>query len=104
MVVPKKSIYFANKIKNDIVFIFGKDTKIKRKTKNKSKKMIMTPILTDAQKRRTLRDATLYKEYLELTAIPENSRTGIMQLLMKKYEIGSTATYYAIINRKGGQQ
>ena len=104
MVVSKRCFIFANKIENDIIFIFGKDTEIKRKLKIKVKKMIMTPILTDAQKRRTLRDAKLYKEYLELTAIPENSRTGIMQLLMKKYEIGSTATYYAIINRKGGQQ
>ena len=63
----------------------------------------MTPILTEAQRKRSLRDAKLYKEYLALTAVPESSRTAIMQILMKKYEIASTSTYYDIINRmKGG--
>lgn len=65
--------------------------------------MDMTPILTEAQRKRSLRDAKLYKEYLVLTAVPESSRTAIMQILMKKYEIASTSTYYDIINRmKGG--
>lgn len=65
--------------------------------------MDMQPILTEAQRKRTLRDAKLYKEYLVLTAVPESSRTAIMQILMKKYEIASTSTYYDIINRmKGG--
>ena len=67
--------------------------------------MDTTPILTEVQRRRTLRDANLYKEYLVLTAEPENSKTAIMGLLMKKYHIASTSTFYGIINRmKGGQQ
>jgi hypothetical protein len=65
----------------------------------------MEPILTEAQRKRTLRDAKLYKEYLVLISVPESSRTAIMQILMKKYEIASTSTYYDIINRmKGGKQ
>lgn len=63
----------------------------------------MEPILTEVQRKRTLRDAKLYKEYLELIAVPESSRTAIMQMLMQKYHIASTSTYYNIINRKGGQ-
>ena len=59
-------------------------------------------ILTPAQKKRALRDANFYKEYLGLVAVPGSSRTAIVQLLMKKYEVCYT-TAYAIINRKGGQ-
>jgi len=67
--------------------------------------MDTTPILTEVQRKRTLRDAQLYKEYLVLTAEPENSKTVIMGILMKKYHIASTSTFYSIINRmKGGQQ
>lgn len=62
-----------------------------------------TPILTEVQRKRTLRDAQLYKEYLVLTAVPESSRTAIMKMLMSKYHIASTSTYYDIIKRKGGQ-
>lgn len=60
--------------------------------------------MTEAQRKRTLRDARLYKEYLELTAVPESSRTAIMQILMKKYDIASTSTFYDIINRMKGVQ
>lgn len=42
----------------------------------------------------------LYAEWLELTSNPENSRTAIGRILMKKYNIGSTRTLYAIINSK----
>lgn len=63
----------------------------------------MEPILTEAQRKRNLRDDNLYKEYLVLIEVPQSSRTAIMQLLMKKYHIASTSTYYDIINRKGGQ-
>ena len=62
-----------------------------------------TTILTPAQKKRIVRDANFYKEYLELVAVPDSSRSAIVQLLMKKYEV-CYSTAYAIINRmKGGQ-
>ena len=63
----------------------------------------MQPILTEAQRKRNLRDANLYKDYLVLIEVPESSRTAIMQMLMKKYHIASTSTYYDIIKREGGQ-
>lgn len=64
--------------------------------------MNMTRILTPTQKKRITRDANFYKDYLELIAVPGSSRSAIVQVLMKKYDVCYT-TAYAIINRKGGQ-
>ena len=57
-------------------------------------------IKTDFQEWKDKRDMQLYAEWLELTSNPENSRTAIGRILMKKYNIGSTRTLYAIINSK----
>ena len=57
-------------------------------------------IKTDFQEWKEKRDMQLYAEWLELTSNPENSRTAIGRILMKKYNIGSTRTLYAIINSK----
>lgn len=62
------------------------------------------PILTEVQRKRILRDVQLYKDYLVMTAVPDSSKTAIMGILMKKYHIASTSTYYEIINRMKGQQ
>lgn len=63
--------------------------------------MIMT-LLTAYQIERQKKRDEVYKEYCELVANPDNSRSAIIQHLMHKYNIGSASTVYGIINEKEG--
>lgn len=103
MLNQKHCFIFATENGNDVVFRFGKVIETEIKNKIKKKKYGYDTNFDRGTAQALFEDAKLYKEYLVLTAVPESSRTAIMQILMKKYEIASTSTYYDIINRmKGG--
>lgn len=54
---------------------------------------------TECQKRLEARDAAVYKDWLELSANPENSKTAISKHLMKKYGVYSRSTIWAMCKR-----
>ena len=54
------------------------------------------------QERRKKRNE-IYAEYRKLAANPGNSRSAIIQFLMRKYNIGAASTIYGIIKEKEGQ-
>ena len=58
------------------------------------------PILrTRFQEERDARDLEIYNEYNELTSVEGQSKTGVVELLMKKYDIHSASTIYVIRER-----
>lgn len=54
---------------------------------------------TALQKKRDKRDLEIVKEWEKMTAIPEQSKTVVTKLLMKKYGIYSAGTIYDIRKR-----
>lgn len=61
-----------------------------------------TPLLkkkTDFQEARDARDLAIYNEYNALASDKEQSRTQINAYLMKKYDLHSNGTLYAIRRR-----
>lgn len=66
--------------------------------------MIMTLRTQFQEERQKKRDA-VYAEYCKLVANPDNSRSAIIQHLMRKYNIGAASTVYGIIKeREGGHE
>lgn len=54
---------------------------------------------TDLQDERAARDLAIFNEYNELVAVDGQSRTEVNKYLMRKYDIHSTGTLYAIRKR-----
>lgn len=54
---------------------------------------------TEHAKKKEARDAAVYKEWQELTANPENSKTAVSEHLMKKYGVYSRATIWQMCRR-----
>lgn len=54
---------------------------------------------TDLQDERAARDLAIYNEYQTLAAIEGQSKTEINKFLMKKYNLHSNGTLYAIRKR-----
>lgn len=54
---------------------------------------------TDGKKAQFARDLAVYSDYVELMSIPGQSSTEVCKHLMKKYNIYSPATIYAILKR-----
>lgn len=57
---------------------------------------------TDKQRRRELRDVEIYREWIEAIAVPGQSRTAVVEVLAKKYDI-SPMTVYNVIERVEGK-
>lgn len=60
----------------------------------------MMTLQTPFQKERQKKRDEVYAEYCKLVANPENSRSAIIQHLMRKYNIGAASTVYGIIKEK----
>lgn len=60
-----------------------------------TKKTFKTPY----QEKKEARELQIYNEYQKETVDPSASRTAVRDHLMQKYTIGSTATFYAILER-----
>lgn len=59
-----------------------------------------TPVFkTECQAEREKRDLAIYTEYQELVSVEGQSRTLVVEHLMKKYNIHSAGTVYAIRHR-----
>jgi len=58
------------------------------------------PLLTQHQQERAKRRAEVVAEYKRLAADPANSRSAIIQHLMKKYNIAAPSTVYSYIKGK----
>lgn len=54
---------------------------------------------TDCQKEREKRDLAIYNEYNEMMSLDGQSRTLVIQHLMKKYGVHSQGTIYVIRRR-----
>lgn len=54
---------------------------------------------TDCQQYREKRDKAIYNDYEKLMAVPEQSRTEVVNFLMKKYNVHSRGTIYVIRKR-----
>ena len=54
---------------------------------------------TQCQLERETRDLAIYNEYNELTSLEGQSKTLVMEHLMKKYNIHSIGTIYTIRSR-----
>lgn len=54
---------------------------------------------TDCQKEREKRDLAIYNEYNEMMSLDGQSRTLVVQHLMKKYGVHSQGTIYVIRRR-----
>ena len=54
---------------------------------------------TPYQEKKEARELQIYNDYQKATADPSASRTAVRDYLMQKYNIGSTATFYAILER-----
>ena len=54
---------------------------------------------TDLQAERAARDLAIFNEYNALVAVEGQSRTEVNKYLMRKYNLHSTGTFYAIIKR-----
>lgn len=61
----------------------------------KMKKTFKTPY----QEKKEAKENQIYNEYLKAVADPSASRTAVRDFLMEKHNIGSTATFYAILER-----
>ena len=70
----------------------------------------MTTIKTDFQREKEARDKQIYDEYVALTSEPGTAATKVQEFLMKKYNIHSPSTLWAIRKRveakmrKGGKK
>ena len=64
----------------------------------------MVTLQTQFQKERQKKRDEVYAEYCKLVANPDNSRSAIIQHLMKKYNIGAASTVYGIIKEKEDKQ
>jgi len=64
----------------------------------------MMTLQTQFQKERQKKRDEVYAEYCQLVANPDNSRSAIIQHLMKKYNIGAASTVYGIIKEKEDKQ
>jgi len=62
----------------------------------------MVTLQTQFQKERQKKRDEVYAEYCKLVANPDNSRSAIIQHLMRKYNIGAASTVYGIIKEKEG--
>lgn len=59
-----------------------------------------TPVFkTECQAEREKRDLAIYNEYQELVSVEGQSRTLVVEYLMKKYNIHSAGTVYLIRRR-----
>lgn len=58
------------------------------------------PLLTQHQREREERRAKVVADYKQLAADPANSRSAIIQHLMKKYNIAAPSTVYSYIKEK----
>jgi Mor family transcriptional regulator len=54
---------------------------------------------TECQTERERRDLAIYNEYQQLVALPGQSKTSVMEHLMKNYNIHSVGTIYVILRR-----
>lgn len=54
---------------------------------------------TECQKEREKRDLAIYNEYNEMTSVDGQSKTLVVQHLMKKYGVHSQGTIYVIRRR-----
>ena len=54
---------------------------------------------TKLQEKRDKRDLAIVKEWEKMTALPEQSKTVVTKMLMKKYGIYSAGTIYDIRKR-----
>jgi hypothetical protein len=59
----------------------------------------MTSFKTDYQREKEVRDKQIYEEYIMLTADPDTAATKVQEYLMKKYNIHSPSTLWAIRKR-----
>jgi len=59
-------------------------------------------LITEYQAKRRKKRNEIYAEYRKLAANPNNSRSAIIQFLMRKYNIGAASTIYGIIKEKEG--
>ncbi len=59
----------------------------------------MTSFKTDYQREKEARDQQIYEEYVTLTAEPGTAATKVQEFLMKKYNIHSPSTLWAIRKR-----
>jgi len=57
---------------------------------------LQTQFQIERQKKRN----RIYAKYCELAANPANSRSAIIQYLMKEFNIGAASTIYGIIKEK----
>ena len=62
----------------------------------------MMTLQTQFQKERQKKRDEVYAEYCKLVANPDNSKSAIIQHLMRKYNIGAASTVYGIIKEKEG--
>jgi len=46
-----------------------------------------------------VRDQRIFEEWLRLSTTPGNAKTQVRDSIMAKYNIGSQATFYAVIKR-----
>lgn len=60
--------------------------------------------LTDLQRRKAARARAIRAEWSALTADPQQSKTNVIQYLMKKYGIAAQSTVYGIIKGKEKKQ
>lgn len=59
----------------------------------------MTSFKTDFQREKEARDKQIYEEYITLTSEPGTAATKVVEFLMKKYNIHSPSTLWAIRKR-----
>ena len=65
--------------------------------------MIMT-LQTPFQIKRQEKRQRIYAKYCELAANPNNSRSAIIQYLMKEFNVGAASTIYGIIKEHEGNE
>lgn len=58
---------------------------------------------TAVQRRRESRDTALYEEWVRLTSVEGQCKQNVTGYLMRKYDINSPSTIYAIIKRVEGR-
>lgn len=54
---------------------------------------------TEAQKEREARESAVYRDYTELMAVQGQSKTMVVEFLMKKHNVHTRMTIYNIIKR-----
>lgn len=61
--------------------------------------MTLTVFKTECRKERDKRDLAIYNEYTAFMALEGQSKTKVMEHLMRKYNIHSIGTIYVILRR-----